>query len=126
MTTAKIYEDAGNEMVAIVFEDGECVNYIPCPEMAALDADSFLEEARYGFPDAPLYEYDSMVGLTLEKAAARAERECTLIAQVGSTAVLYPSRMSEDTQDFFRCELGDELWEAVLRHASGSGVEFEF
>lgn len=50
MTTAKIYEDAGNEMVAIVFEDGECVNYIPCPEMAAFDADSFLEEARYGFP----------------------------------------------------------------------------
>ena len=29
MITAKIYEDAGNEMVAIVFEDGECVNYIP-------------------------------------------------------------------------------------------------
>ena len=68
MITTKIYEK-DNDMIAVVLEDGQYSNYIPCPEIAAFDAESFLEEARLGFPDAPLYEFDSMIGLSMEAAA---------------------------------------------------------
>ena len=36
MITAKIYEDKNNDMVAVILEDGQYSNYIPCPEMAAV------------------------------------------------------------------------------------------
>lgn len=119
MITTKLYEDKNNELVAVVLEDGQYTNYIPCPEMAALEADSFLEEARLGFPDAILYEYDSAVGLSMENAAAREEQESTLIAEVGEKIILYPQRMSQDQQEFFQMELGEEVWQDLLEQACG-------
>lgn len=126
MITAKIYEDKNNDMVAVILENGQYSNYIPCPEMAALEADSFLEEARMGFPEALPYEEDIMVGLTMEEAAAREERESTLIAQVDHNVMIYPLRMSREHQEFFQMELGDDVWQELLEHASGGdGVELE-
>lgn len=119
MITTKIYEDQNNELVAVVFEDGQCSNYVPCPEMAALEADSFLEEAQLGFPEAFPYEYDISVGLTMEEAAAKEERESTLVAQIGEAIIIYPQRMSEEHQEFFQLELGDNVWQELLERASG-------
>ena len=65
-------------------------------------ADSFLEEARLGFPEALPYEYDSLVGLTMEEAATQEEQRSTLIAEIGEKIIVYPYRMSQDHQDFFR------------------------
>ena len=126
MITTKIYEDKSNNMVAAVFEDGQCANYISCPEMAAFGADSFIEEARQGFPEAPLYEFDIMVGLTMEEAAAREERESNLIAQIADSVTIYPLRMSQENQEFFQIELGDDVWQELMESASDSdGVELE-
>ena len=120
MVTTKLYEDKNNEMTAVVLEDGRYSNYVLCPEIYALEADSFLEEARLGFPEAPLYEYDIMVGMTMEEAAAREEREGTLIAETGDKVTLYPQRMNEAHQEFFKIELGDEVWQELLERASDS------
>lgn len=126
MITTKLYEDKNNDLVAIVFEDGWYSNYIPCPEMAALEADSFLEEARLGFPEALPYEYDSLVGLTMEEAAAQEEQRSTLIAEIGEKIIVYPYRMSQDHQDFFQIELGEELWQELLERASrNEGVQLD-
>ena len=125
MITTKIYEK-DNDMIAVVLEDGQYSNYIPCPEIAAFDAESFLEEARLGFPDAPLYEFDSMIGLSMEEAAALIEREGTLIALADETITIYPQRMGQDQQEFFQMELGEEAWQALLEQASGSeGIQVE-
>ena len=126
MTTVNIYEDKNNDLAAVVFEDGQCSNYIPCPEIAAFDGDGFFEEARLGFPEALPYEYDILIGLTMTEAAARAEREGNLIAQVGETITVYPLRMSEVQREFFQIELGDGLWNEVLARASGGdGVQLD-
>lgn len=126
MITTKLYEDKSNDMVAVVLEDGRYSNVVPCPEIAALEADSFLEEARLGFPEALPYEDDILVGLTMEEAAAREERESVLIAQVGDCIVIYPRRMSQEHQEFFQVELGDDVWQELLERASGSdGVKLE-
>ena len=126
MITTKLYEDKNSNLVAIVFEDGWYSNYIPCPEMAALEADSFLEEARLGFPEALPYEYDSLVGLTMEEAAAQEEQRSTLIAEIGEKIIVYPHRMSQDHQDFFQIELGEELWQELLERASrNEGVQLD-
>ncbi len=126
MITTKIYEDETRNLVAVVYEDGQCSNYVPCPEMAALDGEGFLAEAQLGFPDAVLYEFDSAIGKTLEEAAKQAEEEGTLIALVGEKILLYPRRMSQESQEFFQMELGDTAWEELLEAAAGSeGVEVE-
>ena len=125
MITTKIYEK-DNDMIAVVLEDGQYSNYIPCPEIAAFDAESFLEEARLGFPDAPLYEFDSMIGLSMEEAAALIEREGTLIALADETITIYPQRMGQDQQEFFQMELGEEAWQALLEQAAGNeGIQVE-
>ena len=126
MIMTKLYEDKNSDLVAVVFED-ECLsNYVPCPEMAALDSDSFLEEARLGFPDAVLYEYDGLIGLTLEEAAAREENESTLIAEIGEKIIIYPQRMSQENQEFFQIELGDEAWQELLEQVSGDeGIQLD-
>lgn len=126
MITTKLYENKNNDLVAVVLEDGQYSNYIPCPEIAAFDAESFLEEARLGFPDAPLYEFDSMIGLSMEEAAALIEREGTLIALADETITIYPQRMGQDQQEFFQIELGEEAWQALLNQASGDeGVQVD-
>lgn len=126
MTMTKIYEDENNEMVAVVYEDGECVNYVPCPEMAALEADSFLEEARLGFPEALLYEMDIQVGRSMEEAAKQEEQNSTLIAEVGDKITLYPHRMSEEHQVFFAIDLGEDVWQELMEQASGDeGVQLD-
>ncbi len=126
MITTKLYENKNSDLVAVVLEDGQYSNYIPCPEIAAFDAESFLEEARLGFPDAPLYEFDSMIGLSMEAAAAQEEQESTLIAQVDEKIIIYPQRMSQEQQEFFQMELGEEAWQALLNQASGDeGVQVD-
>ena len=126
MITAKIYEDKNDDMVAVILEDGQCSNYIPCPEITALEADSFLAEAQLGFPEALPYEYDILVGLTMEEAAAQEEQESTLIAQVGEKVIVYPQRMSQEHQEFFQIELGDEVWQKLLERVSGNeGVQLD-
>ncbi len=126
MIMTKLYEDNSNEMTAVVFEDGRCVNFVPCPEIAALDGDSFFDEARLGFPDAVLYEYDTAIGLTTEEAAAREELESTLIACIGDKITIYPQRMSPEQQEFFQLELGDDIWNALMEQDSdGGGIELE-
>ena len=109
MITTKIYQGKNNDMAAVVLEDGHYSNYISCPEIVTLEGYGFLEEARLGFPEAFPYEYDSMVGLTMEEVAAREEQESTLIAQVDDSITIYPLRMSEEHQEFFQIELGDDV-----------------
>ena len=87
MITTKIYEDQSGDMAAVVLEDGEYSNYVPSPEMAAFEGDGFIEEARMGFPEAFPYEFDLAIGLTMEEAAAKAEQEYTLVAQIDDTVV---------------------------------------
>lgn len=50
MTTVNIYEDKNNDLAAVVFEDGQCSNYIPCPEIAAFDGDGFLKKPGSASP----------------------------------------------------------------------------
>ena len=127
MYTIRLYENKSHELVAIVYEDEMYVNYIPCPEIVALDGDSFLEEARLGFPDSIPYDDLAEFGQTLEKAAAQEERESTLVAQLDEKTILYPQRMSPETQEFFQIELGDDVWQALLEQATGDeGVQLDF
>ena len=40
--------------------------------------------------------------------------------------MIYPLRMSREHQEFFQMELGDDVWQELLEHASGGdGVELE-
>lgn len=126
MITTKIYEDKSGDLVAVVIEDEQVSNYIPCPEIAVFDGEGFFEEARNGFLDAPLYEYDSLIGVTMEQAAERAETEYALIAQIGDTVTIYPQRMNSLNQEFFQDELGEEVWQDLLGRVSGDdGIELE-
>lgn len=126
MLTVKLYENDENDLVAVVLEDGIYSNYISCPEMVAFDADSFFEEARLGFPDAVPYEFDFIINLTLEEAAEKVEKDGTLIAEIGENIVIYPHRVSEFQQEFFRAELGDDVWENLLEEATGDdGIELD-
>lgn len=126
MITTKLYEDQEEDLVAIVFEDGQYSNYVPCPEIAAIEADSFLEEARLGFPDALPYEYDSFTGLSMEEAAAKIERTATLVAQVGEKIIIYPRQMSQEHQELFQIELGEDVWQELLERVSGNeGIEVD-
>ena len=126
MITTKVYEDKNGNLVAVVLEDGQYSNYIPCPEMVALDGDSFIEEAKFGFPDALPYEYDPDIGLTLEEAAEHEEEESILIVQTDEKITIYPQRMSPESQEFFQLDLGDDLWQGLLEQSSISeGVELE-
>lgn len=120
MITTKIYQDQNGELEAVVFEDGHYANYVPCPEVVALDGEGLFEEARWGFSDAWLYEKDSMVGLTMERAAARAEQNSTLVAEIGQEIVVYPRRLSPDHQELFQIYAGDEAWNKLLEQVSGS------
>ena len=52
MITTKLYEDQEGNLVAVVLEDGQYTNYISSPEVVAFEGDSFIEDARMGFPDA--------------------------------------------------------------------------
>ena len=124
MITTEIYEDQSGDMAAVVLEDGEYSNYVPSPEMAAFEGDGFIEEARMGFPEAFPYEFDLAIGLTIEEAAAKAEQEYTLVAQIDDTVVLYPQRMCDYVSEFFQDELGEDVWREVLEQVSGDeGVE---
>lgn len=123
MITTKIYEDKNNNLVAVVLEDELCSNYIPCVEIVALDADNFFEEARLGFPEAPPYECDILIDLTMEKAAEKEEQESTLVAQIGDKITIYPQRMSPETQEFFQIELGEEAWLELQTSGQVNGNE---
>ena len=126
MLTVKLYENDENDLVAVVLEDGIYSNYISCPEIVAFDADSFFEEARLGFPDAVPYEFVFIINLTLEEAAEKVEKDGTLIAEIGENIVIYPHRVSEFQQEFFRAELGDDVWENLLEEATGDdGIELD-
>ena len=127
MRTVKLYQNEQEDMVAVVFEDGSCRNYITSPELAALDGDSFIEEARAGFPDAMNYDDDISETVSAEEAARREEAESSLIAEIGETVTLYPRRMGTYPQAFFRTELGDDLWQAMLAQADspGAGVQVD-
>ena len=64
--------------------------------------------------------------LTMEEAAAREERESNLIAQIADSVTIYPLRMSQENQEFFQIELGDDVWQELMESASDSdGVELE-
>ena len=65
--------------------------------------------------------------VSAEEAARREEAESALIAEIGETVTLYPRRMGAYPQDFFRTELGDDLWQALLAQADspGAGVQVD-
>lgn len=123
MYTCKIYEDEQDNVTAAVFEDGKCCNYIPSLDIVLLEGNGIIEDAKAGFPEACLYEYDVLVGLTMEKAAARDEKENVLIAEIGEEAVIYPNRMSEYTQEIFKLDLGEDVWNKILEQTSGEKNE---
>ena len=104
-----------------MYEDGVCTNYIPDPIMAALDGDSFLEEARLGFPEAILYDDDfQFAGNTaLDPVVQQDKRDSVLIAEIGEEIVLYPHRMSEQQREFCAMELGGDVMEDALARAVG-------
>ena len=121
MITTELYENENHDLAAIVYEDGICTNYIPDALMAALDGDSFLEEARFGFPEAILYDDDfQFAGNTEFDPAVRQEkRDSVLIAEIGEEILLYPHRMSEQQREFFAMELGEDVMEDALARAVG-------
>ena len=107
-------------------KDGQYDNYILGPEIFALEGEGFFEEAQIGFSEAGPYEKDSMIGLTMEEAAAKEEQNSTLIAEVGEKTTIYPRRMSQDRQEFFQIILGDDVWEELLAQVSGNeGVQLD-
>lgn len=125
MITTKIYETPDCELVAVVYENGLVQNYVPDAVMAAMDGDSFFEEARLGFPEAFLYDDDFQLRNAIKLAALTEEklRGCVLLAEVGEAIRLYPRRMSETQREFFALELGDEtLADAIARDAGDTGV----
>lgn len=121
MITTELYENENHDLAAIVYEDGICTNYIPDALMAALDGDSFLEEARLGFPEAILYDDDfQFAGNTEFDPAVRQEkRDSVLIAEIGEEILLYPHLMSEQQREFFAMELGEDVMEDALARAVG-------
>lgn len=123
MIVSKIYETKEGDLTAIVFEDGQCTNFIYEPEIVAMD-EGLLEDAKYGFPDALSYEDDISEGHSLEDMVKLQEEESKLIAEVGEQIIVYPQHMSQDTQELFEMEIGEELWNEVLQNISGDkGVQ---
>ena len=123
MIVSKIYETKEGDLTAIVFEDGQCTNFIYEPEIVAMD-EGLLEDAKYGFPDALSYEDDISEGHSLEDMVKLQEEESKLIAEVGEQIVVYPQNMSPDTQEIFAMEIGEELWNEVLQNVNGDkGVQ---
>ena len=121
MITTELYENENHDLAAIVYEDGICTNYIPDALMAALDGDSFLEEARLGFPEAILYDDDfHFAGNTaLDPVVQQEKRDSVLIAEIGEEILLYPHRMSEQQREFFAMELGEDVMEDAFARAVG-------
>lgn len=116
----KIYETPDGDLRATVEENGEYVNYIPCPELVVdVLGDGFIADARAGFLEAPLYDRNP------EFAASEEEKESTLIAEFGDEIVLYLSRMGEYAQEIFAIDLGDEMWADLLERDTGAGVPVE-
>lgn len=125
MIESRIYMTKEGTLTAVVLEDGEYTNFIYDPEFVAMDTEGLIEEAKYGFPSALSYEYDISEGDSIEDMAKLQERESTLILEVGENMVIYPQRMSQDIQEIFKLELGEEFWEEILQKVNGdNGVEF--
>lgn len=123
MIVSKIYETKEGDLTAVVFEDGQCINFIYEPELVAMD-EGLLEDAKYGFPDALSYEDDISEGHSLEDMVKLQEKEGRLILEVGEKVVIYPQRMNEYARDIFENELGEELWNEVLQNVTGDeGVQ---
>ena len=124
MIVSKIYETKEEDLTAVVFEDGQCTNFIYDPEMVAALEEGLLKEAKYGFPDALPYEIDISNGNSLEDMVKLQEEESKLIAEVGEQIVVYPQHMSQDTQELFKIEIGEELWNEISQNVSGDkGVQ---
>lgn len=117
MIVSKIYETKEGDLTAVVFENGQCTNFIYEPELIAMD-EGLLEDAKYGFPDALSYESDISEGDSLEDMVKLQEEESKLVAEVGEQIVVYPQHMSPDTQEIFEMEIGEELWNEVLQNVS--------
>ena len=125
MIVSKIYETKEGDLTAVVLEDGQCINFIYEPELVAMD-EGLIEDAKYGFPDALSYEDDISEGDSLEDMVKLQEEESKLIAEVGEQIVVYPQHMSQDTQELFKIEIGEELWNEILQNVSGDkGVQFD-
>lgn len=125
MIVSKIYVTKEDELTAVVLEDDKCINFVYNPELVALDSEGLLEEAKLGFPSALSYEDDISEGHSIEYMAKLQEEESTLILEVGEHMIIYPQRMSQDTQELFEIELGEELWNEILQNVSGDrGVQF--
>ena len=123
MVVSKIYETREGDLTAVVFEDGQCTNFIYEPELVAMD-EGLIEDAKCGFPDALSYEDDISEGDSLEDMVKLQEEESKLIAEVGEQIVVYPQNMSPDTQELFAMEIGEELWNEVLQNVDGDkGVQ---
>ena len=124
MIVSKIYETKEGDLTAVVFEEGQCTNFIYDPEMVAALGEGLLREAKYGFPDALPYEIDISRGNSLEDMVKLQEEESKLIAEVGEQIVVYPQHMSQDTQELFKIEIGEELWNEISQNVSGDkGVQ---
>ena len=122
MITTRIYENSGGDLEAVVLEDGAYSNYVVTPELTTLDSESFISDAKLGFPEAAPYEFDLMIGLSMEQAAEKIEKEGTLIAETGERVIMYPKRMGEYARDFFAGELGEAIWQKALELDAGAGV----
>lgn len=86
--------------------------------------EDLLEDAKYGFLDALSYEMDISEGHSLEDIVKLQEEESKLVAEVGEQIVVYPQHMSSDTEDLFKIEIGEELWNEILQNVSGDrGVQ---
>lgn len=126
MIVSRIYEAKNEELAAVVLEDGVYTNFIWSPEMVCFDEAGLLEEAKWGFPEALSYEDDISEGHSLEDMVRLQEEESKLIVEVGEHTIIYPQRMSEDTQELFKFELGEELWNKILQDSNiDKGVQID-
>lgn len=123
MIVSRIYENKNGDLTAVVLEDGKYINFITDPELVAME-EGLLGDARYGFPDALSYDEDISEGASTEEMAKLQESESTLIAEVGNEVIIYPRRMSSETQELIEMELGEELWNEALEKVNGDeGVQ---
>lgn len=129
MITTKIYENENNDLHAVVYENGLYQNYVPDPEIAALEGEGFFAEAQLGFPEAFVYEDDFKFSDPYEMESVLKEKElrgCVLVAEVSDSIRLYPHRMSNQQREFFAIELGDDVIEdALASDTDGTGVVIE-
>ena len=123
MIVSRIYETKNGDLTAVVLEDGKYINFITDPELVAME-EGLLGDARYGFPDALSYDEDISEGASTEEMAKLQENESTLIAEVGEEVIIYPRRMSSETQELIEMELGEEIWKEALENVNGDeGVQ---